>query len=336
MNYNSNISLKFNCKICNKFYASTNSLWNHNNKFHKNISNENIVESQPILIESQPNIVESQPNIVESQPIFNCKYCNNVYKHKQSKFKHEQKCKMKNNIQPIIENNNKIEKLEKENEEIKNTIVELKNIIMQQAKIHPKTLQKINKQLINNNSNSNNTTNNTINNTIINNTYVKYGSVPHSRVLSEEKILSILNKPYKSIEESIKLIHFNKNLPEYNNILITNMKDNIAYTFDGDKFICVNKDELIDELIDNHKDQIEVSYEEYKDKMREFTQKRLEAFFEEINNDNAYKDKFDKPYKNFKCYKIFDIKMLIYNLSNSKKFELLKNMNLKEKKIEFD
>ena len=114
------------------------------------------------------------------------------------------------------------------------------------------------------------------------------------------------------------------------------MKDNIAYTFNGDKFICVNKDELIDELIDNHKDQIEVSYEEYKDKMREFTQKRLEAFFEEINNDNAYKDKFDKPYKNFKCYKIFDIKMLIYNLSNIKKFELLKNMNLKEKKIEFD
>ena len=36
MNCNSDISLKYNCNICNKFYASTNSLWNHNNKFHKN------------------------------------------------------------------------------------------------------------------------------------------------------------------------------------------------------------------------------------------------------------------------------------------------------------
>jgi hypothetical protein len=107
------------------------------------------------------------------------------------------------------------------------------------------------------------------------------------------------------------------------------MKDNIAYTFNGDKFIGVNKDELIDELIDNHKDQIEVSYEEYKDKMREYTQKRLEAFFNDINNESRpYKDKFNKPYKNYKFYKIFDIKMLIYNLSNSKKLDLLKNTHL--------
>jgi hypothetical protein len=335
MKCKSDILLKYNCTICNKFYASTNSLWNHNNKFHKN-NDINVNDVNVNVNDVNVNVNDVNVDIIETKKIIKCEYCNKIYSSRFSKSNHKKICKMKNNIQPIIENNNKIEKLEKENEEIKNTIVELKNIIMQQAKIHPKTLQKINKQLINNNSNSNNTTNNTINNTIINNTYVKYGSVPHSRVLSEEKILSILNKPYKSIEESIKLIHFNKNLPEYNNILITNMKDNIAYTFDGDKFICVNKDELIDELIDNHKDQIEVSYEEYKDKMREFTQKRLEAFFEEINNDNAYKDKFDKPYKNFKCYKIFDIKMLIYNLSNSKKFELLKNMNLKEKKIEFD
>ena len=122
-----------------------------------------------------------------------------------------------------------------------------------------------------------------------------------------------------------------KNLSKYNNILITNRKDNIAYTYDGNKFICVNKDELIDELIDNHKDQIEVSYEEYKYKLREYTQKRLEVFLEEINNDNIFKDKFNKLYKNFKYYKNQDIKMLIYNLSDAKKLDILKNMELKEK-----
>ena len=278
---------EYKCNICIKVYSSYKSLWLHNYKFHKNELAMDVIQSQLESVESQPNAIESQSVLVESQPIiveneklFNCEYCNNIYKHKQSKFKHEQKCKLKNN--QLIPENNELIELKKENKEIKNTILELKNIIMQQAKIHPKTLQKINKQLINNNSNNNSNNNNTINNTVINNTYVKFGSVPHSSVLSEAKILSILNKQFKSIEELIKLIHFNKKLPEYNNILITNMKDNIAYTYDGNKFICVNKNELIDELIDNHKDQIEVSYEEYKDKMREFTQTRLEAFFEKI------------------------------------------------------
>ena len=309
---------EFKCNICIKFYTSYKSLWNHSNKFHKKETTDNNTVSHP---EVSLNVPKSQSDV--SIKIFNCKYCNNIYKHKQSKFKHEQKCENK-------KNNDQYSDLKKEIEDLKN---QLATIINKNAKIHPKTLHKINNQLINNNT-INNNTNNTINNTIINNTYVKFGSVAHSSVLSESKILSILNKPYKSIEESIKLIHFNKKLPEYNNIMITNMKDNIAYTYNGKKFISVNKDELIDELIENHKDQIEISYDEYKDKIREFTQKRLQAFFNDINNESdIFKDSLKKSHKHFKAYKMQDIKMLIYNLSDSKKLEALKNMDLKEKII---
>ena len=42
---------------------------------------------------------------------------------------------------------------------------------------------------------------------------------------------------FKSIEESIKTIHFNNNHPECQNILITNLRDDIAHVFDGEKFI---------------------------------------------------------------------------------------------------
>ena len=333
-------SKDFKCNICNKFYVSYKTLWDHNKKFHKNKTvtevDVKVVDVDVKVVDLDVKVVDLDIKIVDNKK-YKCEYCNKIFASRYTKYVHKKKvCKLKNNNIELIDNNNniKLELLEKENKEIKNSLIELKDLILKNAKIHPKTLQKINNQLINNNTNNTNNTTNNINNTIINNTYVKFGSVAHSTVLSEAKILSILNRPYKSIEESIKLIHFNKNLPEYNNIMITNMKDNIAYTYNGNKFICVNKDELIDELIENHKDQIEVSYDEYKDKIREFTRKHVEAFFVDINNETEiYKDQYNKSYKHFKSYKMQDIKMLIYNLSDSKKLELLKNMDLKEKII---
>ncbi len=40
----------------------------------------------------------------------------------------------------------------------------------------------------------------------------------------------------QSLEESIKMVHFNKDRPEFKNIYITNLKDEYAYTYDGSKF----------------------------------------------------------------------------------------------------
>ena len=60
-----------------------------------------------------------------------------------------------------------------------------------------------------------------------------------------------LNPSYnlvKCLEESIKQIHFNDQLPEYNNVFITNMKDDIAYVFDGKQFISVRKNEMLNDL----------------------------------------------------------------------------------------
>jgi len=133
---------------------------------------------------------------------------------RQYKWKHEKACKIKEN--------NKIEQLEEKNKKLENTVNELKSqvaeILKEKGKIHHKTLQKINKQL-------NNNINNINNGTIINNTYVKFGDLEYQKVLSNSQIRQILNKQYMSLEESIKKIHFNENLPEYNNVFITNMKD---------------------------------------------------------------------------------------------------------------
>ena len=86
---------------------------------------------------------------------------------------------------------------------------------------------KINKQLINNNNNINN---GSINNGTIN--IVKFGSEDLSSILSQSEVLKILNRKMSSLEESIKLIHFNDKRPQLKNIYITNLKDQYAYTLD--------------------------------------------------------------------------------------------------------
>lgn len=127
-----------------------------------------------------------------------------------------------------------------------------------------------------------------------------------------------------SIEESIKLIHFNEKRPELKNIYITNLKDKYAYIFDGSKFIAVLKSDILEELVDNHIENIEYSADEYKEKLQPKTIEVLDKFsfavIDKMNNDvDEFIDKqHKKSYPNFKSYNISQIKLMIYNMSDKK------------------
>jgi hypothetical protein len=208
-----------------------------------------------------------------------------------------------------------MDELIKENIEMKKQILELIN---KNAKIHPKTLQKINKQLNNNG-------------TIINNTFVKFGNLSYDGLLSDKQQREILNKQYLSLEESIKQIHFNKDFPEYSNIYITNMKDDIAYVFNGEKFISVRKNDMLTQLIDMHIDEINISFEKNKGKIREKYVDRLEKFLSDLNNSHTkfVDESNQRTYPNYKAYKINAIKLLIYNESDAKKLSELTDGSIK-------
>mgnify|MGYP000926487724 FL=1 len=201
----------FVCKICNKSYSSYQSLWNHNNKFH----NTSVKENVKVVKENVKDVKESK---------YRCNICNKQFSCRQSKYEHQ-----KNVCNKI---NNKISIIDNKFEEFKNSILD----ILKSNKMHPKTFQKINKQLLNNNINNttnniinnNNTINNITNNTINNNiTYVKFGDEKLSEILSEREMLIILNECRLSVEKSIKLTHFNDNRPELKNIIITNLQNNM-------------------------------------------------------------------------------------------------------------
>ena len=95
--------MSHHCILCNKYYSSYKSLWNHKKKFH----NDNVFQCTPNVLQSIPNVIhQSTPNIGNE---YACKYCSNFYSSRQNKWKHEQKCKIKKE-----EENNKEKNRQKE------------------------------------------------------------------------------------------------------------------------------------------------------------------------------------------------------------------------------
>jgi hypothetical protein len=87
------------------------------------------------------------------------------------------------------------------------------------------------------------------------------------------------------------------------------LKDQYAYIFYGNKFIAVLKSDILEELVDNHIENIEYSADEYKEKLHPKTNNDVDEFI-----DKQHK----KSYPNFKSYNISQIKLMIYNMSDKK------------------
>jgi hypothetical protein len=98
---------KYVCNICNKTYSSSSSLWNHNKKYHINIS-------------TNINFSSTNINFPSTNKTYNCKFCNKSYNILQSRWKHEQSCKT---------NKTKIDQLENKIIELQNKITTTNNTI---------------------------------------------------------------------------------------------------------------------------------------------------------------------------------------------------------------
>ena len=106
------------------------------------------------------------------------------------------------------------------------------------------------------------------------------------------------------------------------------MRDNLAYIFDGSKFISVNKNDMISKLISTHSDELVTTFDDYKNKLNKKTAKHVEGFLDLLNDCDEYIDVNNKTHENYKAYKIGDIKQLIYNNSDAKKLAELKKIPL--------
>ena len=85
--------VEYFCQTCNKNYATYQTFWFHNRKFHKTQNNENTSEN--ISENTSENICETI-NEKTSQEIIKqyiCQHCSKIFKYRQYRWKHQKSCK---------------------------------------------------------------------------------------------------------------------------------------------------------------------------------------------------------------------------------------------------
>ena len=331
---NSNSECTHICKKCNKTYKTRQSLWNHNHKYHADIDNRDVTNDDYDIHLNDDNVhfdnhnynhLDNHNTNLPDIKKYNCKKCRKEFNNYQNRWRHEKTCNKNQTTSLLNENEilkitlkkqsdelNQIKSLmveqmkeqkkqEIQNQEIKKTLMDLIN---KNCKVHPKTLQKINKQL-NGDYNTINENNN-INKGTINNTYniIALGHENLTDVFSKKEKMAILKYRYCSLPHLVEYAHFNDKYPQFKNILITNTQNTLAYKYDGKKkqFVAVNKDELLDDIVDERMCDINSFYEELENDLDEKTKDILIKVKDKIESDPAYKELKKK-----------DIKLIIYN-----------------------
>ncbi len=281
------------CEQCKKKYSSQQSLCNHNKKFH--LKNNNI---NNIIINYNSNI---------------CELCNKKFVNKYTLKNHLlNNCyikKFNNNESNLI----KLELIKKETEQIKlEQIKEEKELLELKFKLKLKSSTNITNNIknINNQLNSNNTNINTFK-------MYSIGKENLLEILSMIDKKTILNSRFGCLEKIVDIIHC-KDYDQYKNILITNIKDEYAYKYCDilKKFICIKKNEVIRNLVDERLDNIREIYEELSEtsKINESTKNLIKEFLDKMTNNDKYIETDEGvTYKNFRTYKEHRVKILIYN-----------------------
>jgi hypothetical protein len=265
---------EYKCNQCNKLYSSYKSRWLHIKKFHP--------DNYPQISSNILNLSSENP---QNSSIFECNYCKKILSRSDNLKRHKLKCKKEDP---------KLYKLE-------NEVKELKTLLQKAMKIHPKTLQKINNQL-NNSSVVNGNVINTIN-------IVPLGNENLSELLSDNEKLSILNKKYNSINELINKIHIlpDDKYRQFKNAYITNLQNDIAYEYDlkSKQFVAVDKNDLLEKLIDKRMNDIETfAFDlDKKNNLPHDLSPIIEKFIEQMWTDES----------ELKQKKIKQVKLLLYN-----------------------
>jgi len=123
------------------------------------------------------------------------------------------------------------------------------------------------------NNTTTNTTNITNNNNITNNQTINYITIsltPYNDPNMEGMrpyLEAALRKTFLSVPNLIESVHFNNDYPENQNICITNKRTKDAKVFDGKKWKTINKELLLNEIVDTYEREL-TNYAEENGKTR--------------------------------------------------------------------
>jgi hypothetical protein len=335
----------YQCTNCNKNYVSRQNLFRHKKickgvknadyKINSTLSPQNSTLSpqnstlspqNSTLSPQNSTYLNNEPEIEENK--LKCIHCMKIYSRSDSLARHIKICKKRNESSEEMISKKELEK------EIKNFKKEMLRYMNKAFKMHPKTFNKLQRDLKTINNNSNNTQNNNTqnNNTQNNNTLninapinlnvVPLGQENFRHVLSKEQQIAIVNKGVDCIKYFLNITHFNPNTPQYKSFIITNAQNNIAHIYDDDsnQYVPITKDELMFNIIDERCDDIRDFIEFHEDDIKESVVKRVNKFIDRMETDIQYNKK-----------QLRDLRVYIYNKTkffNIKRFKKLKDIEL--------
>ena len=255
--------------------------------------------------------------------MYYCRFCDKKYKHYSSRTKHEKKCKpIENPLEQVLQENIQIkeeaEQIKAERDAYKDKIIKLQDKLIKTTRLTTKSFKALNKILMeksymnqSNNTNSLNTITNNHNNTL---QICTLGSEDILNVLTEQQKRQIINAKFKSLDKLIEITHCGS-YNQFKNILITNLKDEFAYKYDGSKgfFVTVKKNDIITDMLDYRIYNINEIYDEIENGIDENTKTVIRRFMEKCENDEPFEDDNGTRYPNYKEYKKDCVKILLYN-----------------------
>ena len=198
-----------------------------------------------------------------------CEYCEREFNFKQSYYRHMKTCKVKKEIE--------VESDEKQN---------LMKIVNQLNEKLDKKEKQIDELIKKTGNTTNNITYNQQNNVSNNFKLLGYRNTDISH-LSDKDFISCISHSNFCIPHLIKKIHFDPEKPENHNIYISNIKNNYAMTYDGDKWNLTSRDDIINDILEEKEIIIEEKLEEWLEKGKKYPEimKKFTRYLEKKEHD---------------------------------------------------
>jgi hypothetical protein len=211
------------CGICG-FSSKIKTHYNRHLKTKKHHTKYETSLIDMVKSQKEPEKSQKEPEKSQKEPAYSCDLCEYTFKTYANKRRHElHRCK-----ENTSEMTKKITSLEKEKKKLEKKIEKL--------------LDKVG--TINNTTNNN--TNNNTNNIIVVNNYGK----ENTDYLTVDKIKALLDRPFDSVQELIKMLHFNSDHPENHNVKITNKKEPYALVWNDPIWELRKKKSVVKDIVD--------------------------------------------------------------------------------------
>ena len=269
-------------KIC----QNINNVLNLNNEYKKyNIIEKievssKLTQKDSLFFQNDSKLTQNDSKLSQNNSKkYQCKYCNKYLSKSSNLKRHLKICKEKKN----------------EDEE-KINLLNLVNLLNEKLEIRDNQIKKRDKQLEEQNKQINE---------LIKKTGINIGTQNIQNIQQNIKILAYDNTDLSHLKNSdylkclkrsnfciphlIEKIHFNPEKPENHNIYISNLKNNYVMIYNGEKWMINDRDESIQNLIDDKESIIEQKLEEWIENGKNYPDimKKFNRYLEKKENDTV-------------------------------------------------